>query len=824
MALPGETEAGSAGKQPCPGIVRRAHRDDDHGRGNERLAPTLHPIGSKDPDALKIPARRAASTLTRSVRSPVLAEPAHKYDIPDSAISTSLRQNVGDGGVDAQIDQGSDEDDTGRLKCPSAWQYKAEDSSRIRENSVCAEIQKHYATELVEKGYGYRVCVCNELTPEKKEKLDKALNEKATSINPSAKTCYVLSASDLAEWANRLPGVVGAVFNRPVTNARHWHAWETGVTTFTPEYVVPPGWEQYLQAIRTHIRFPVPPADPILTVQGSAGVGKTRLVFEAIRQTDGASQLVVVTNDEKQAQEVGAWLVNQGRMSAILVADECSVRGRVALRAIVQGSESRIRVMAIDNTGEPPQDGAPGIWLESIPAPSVEKILEKNFEMVPQERRRAYADLSRGYIRLAADLCKYDHEMYSAGSLGPGITRLEEYYRARLSEEDQQVVEAVSLLHRVGWKDDVAEQLECLAKLTEVDPNSVRKAARRLKDVPGFLASTPRYVYVTPQIIAEIAFQRAWRRWAKPNRGNFVDRIAQPLRSSFELRVRGLANQEVRSFVSAHFRKRVEDFVPTDLACEDRVEEFLGLLETDPTAYLPQLERLIRDASNEQLLAIKGGEFGGTGVRRGIVWAAERLAPFPEYFPSAELILRKLALAETEPGIGNNATGIWRQLFRVYLPGTAVPFLDRFPIFREVVLSSDPTERDLALGGLDHLMVAHVTRMSSPSLVGGRIPPADWTPKTQEEWDACLSAGMALIEELLSEEDPLASAAWNYLIVHLRTLLSWGSLSVWEASSKNTGCQRLYSHRGWNRSTITSSTSAGKERIRHRRSLSIARG
>ena len=79
MALPGETEAGSAGKQPCPGIVRRAHRDDDHGRGNERLAPTLHPIGSKDPDALKIPARRAASTLTRSVRSPVLADPAQVH-------------------------------------------------------------------------------------------------------------------------------------------------------------------------------------------------------------------------------------------------------------------------------------------------------------------------------------------------------------------------------------------------------------------------------------------------------------------------------------------------------------------------------------------------------------------------------------------------------------------------------------------------------------------------------------------------------------------------------------------------------------------------
>ncbi len=395
--------------------------------------------------------------------------------------------------------------------------------------------------------------------------------------------------------------------------------------------------------------------------------------------------------------------------------------------------------------------------------------------MVPHERRRTYAHSSDGYIRLAADLCKLDSQMDHAGSLGPGLALLEDYYRDRL-KEDQQVVEAVALLHRVGWEDDVAEQLECLAELTGVDPASIRNAASRLKDAPGFLASTPRYVYVTPQIIAEIAFQHAWTRWAEPNPRKFLDRIPQLLLSSFELRVRGLANQEVRSFVSAHFWKRVADLVPTDLADENKVDQLLGLLETDPTTYLPQLERLVREASNEQLLAIKGSEFGGTGVRRSIVWAAERLAPFPEYFPSAELILRKLALAETEPGIGNNATGIWRQLFRVYLPGTAVPFLDRFPLFREVVLSSDPTERDLALGGLDHLMVAHVTRMSSPSLVGGRIPPADWTPKTQEEWDACLSAGMALIQELLSKDDPLASAAWNYLIVHLRALLSWGQL------------------------------------------------
>ena len=78
MALPGETEAGTAGKQPCRGIARRAHRDDDHGRGSPLSRSSPNPIGSIDPDALKIPARRAASTLPRSARSPVPAEPAQR--------------------------------------------------------------------------------------------------------------------------------------------------------------------------------------------------------------------------------------------------------------------------------------------------------------------------------------------------------------------------------------------------------------------------------------------------------------------------------------------------------------------------------------------------------------------------------------------------------------------------------------------------------------------------------------------------------------------------------------------------------------------------
>ncbi|HXA64421.1 MAG TPA: hypothetical protein VNV82_04670 [Bryobacteraceae bacterium] len=702
------------------------------------------------------------------------------YGVPDSAIATTLRVNVEDGGVDTRIDEGAPHDSTGRLRCPSAWQYKAEDKDRVTEGAVAKEVQKHYATELIRRGYGYRICVCDEMPAERKELLEKALNAAAQAIHANAQRCYVLSASDLAEWANRFPGLVATQFNRPMTIARHWQAWQTSERALTPTYVLPPGWQDRLGAIQNHLRFTTIPFDPVLPVQGAAGVGKTRLVFEAIGQIPGAGELVVLSDDDERAVQAAMWLVNSGHLSAILVADECSAQGRFEVTKIVRGHELRIRVIAIDNTGEPPLQGVPGIWLEKIDVSVAEKILAQNYTTVPAERRRAYADLSGGYIRLAADLCRYDPQMSEADGFGPAIPTLQDYYHRRIPPNDQRIVEAIALVHRIGHSADAADQLDLLSSLTGIDPTGARETARRLKDTPGFVAVTPRYFYITPQIIAEIAFQRAWRHWVLPNPTGFLDRIPDRLRPSFELRVRGLSDPEVRSTVSAHFRQRVAGLRTADLAHYDQVKQLLDLVETEPSTHLAQLTRLIREASPEELAATSSRDHGSRTPRRGIVWAAERLASFPEYFESAELILRRLALSETELGIGNNATGIWRQLFRVYLSGTAVPFLDRFEIFKRMALSIDPGERDLALGGLDHLVDSHVSRMGSPTLVGGRIPPPDWYPQTRAEHDACLVQVMAFAEELLARPEPLAEAAWAYFNKHLRLFLAWGQLDLLE--------------------------------------------
>jgi hypothetical protein len=95
MVRPGETEAGSAGMQPCRGIAWRAHRHDDHRARKLPFRALQRSIGEIDPHALKIPARRAESTLTENASSPFPAEPEHsQVRISDLKLATSVEHAV----------------------------------------------------------------------------------------------------------------------------------------------------------------------------------------------------------------------------------------------------------------------------------------------------------------------------------------------------------------------------------------------------------------------------------------------------------------------------------------------------------------------------------------------------------------------------------------------------------------------------------------------------------------------------------------------------------------------------------------------------------
>jgi hypothetical protein len=698
------------------------------------------------------------------------------YGVGEAEILTSLRTSIADGGVDTQVRRGMSNEPTEFLRMPTCWQYKARPYAELTDAALLQEIHKPYAVQLISEGYAYRLAICDDMPASKQTGWEQLLTHAARQINPQAPEARVATASQLASWANSYPARLPAFFSHDPGPVQYFEAWAPNITKTTPTFVYVEEWRRATELIEAHIDLTRSVRTPIITLQGMAGVGKTRLVYEILANLPGGRNLVFYTADGDDAEAVARFLANNKKTRGVLVADECPVLSRAAIMKILKGHAERVRVICIDNSGERLGSNEE-LWLDQLSGSDVEKVLEKNFPWVPSDHRRTYAGESRGYIRLAAGLCEHDAEIQAKGHFGPALDFLQDYYRERLIEDRQQrAVEAISLLQKVGFGEGVADELDALCQFTGQDPQRVLEIAAALKDAPGFVARTTRYLYVTPEIIARIAFARAWRRWFEPDPSVALRRMPPVLISSFQARVGRSATPEVGALTGQFFWDSVTALTPADVADETTVERLATLINTNPDLYFPRLALLIRNATKEELLQSHDG-LGRGGSRRTLVWTAERFAAFPKYFATAEQILRRLALAETEARIGNNATGVWKELFRIQLSGSANPFSERVELLGTLLFSSDGAESALALEALKETLHLTGTRLVGPSVVAGQIVPPDWRPASSKEFQRCLELILGLFDRIFEQGTAtMQQNAWTTLATHLCSLLSYGML------------------------------------------------
>jgi hypothetical protein len=714
--------------------------------------------------------------FTEFVDALIKAE-AYIQSITLSEISTNLRTNLGDGGVDTEVRQPAPNSLTGWMSVPTCWQYKATGFAGITPSDLKQELNKPYSKQLIEQGYGYRFCICDDLTSEKKRDWERILDDEIAKINPNAPKSKVITASDLAIWANQYPAIVVRFFQPQFVNSLAFEDWGMSIAGLTSEYVEVNLWASIKQQIIEHINFNNSPSNVILPLQGEAGVGKTRLVYETLSSIEEAKNLVLYAVDKK-AIDIAYPLAREREAKIILIADECLPQTQAELQNILGGVKDRIRVVCIDNSGERIDTFTQQLWLERIPEEDVDTILKKNFLTVPPDRRHAYVNLSRGFIRLAADLCNQDSQIAAQGNINSVLSDTRTYLRNRLNDDSKlRVVEAISLFRKVGYRDEVREELDLLCKILKLDRDNILEIAQQLKDVPGYIAFAGRYLYITPEIIAQVSFAGGWKRWIQCDPPTFLNKIPQPLLDAFLHRVSTSSSEEVRRIVGEFFQHWTTQLQPIDLSNLSKVEKFIVLIKINPEDYLPQLANLVERASKEELLQIAGGFINGTGTRRSLVWLAEKMAAFPEFFSYAELILWKLALAETEFNVANNATHVWQQFFRIYLSGTAVPFRKRIDLLETRLFSEQEEEINLALECLSQTFNTSGSRIVGSPVVAGRIPPENWQPQTQLELKECFDKALAILSKAArSNIDNLKNGALNVAIQCLSILLANGYL------------------------------------------------
>ena len=682
----------------------------------------------------------------------------------------------GDGGVDTSVAVAVPDDRFGYLRVPSCWQYKGIAQRGLTAAKLRKEIHKGFCTSLIQKGFGWRLVVPDEIPANKRAALLNAARIEIRKLCSSAPEPHILTSSDLANWLSDYPSLVLRFFPVPNTEILHVEAWKDTIQRDTPTYVEIPSWSLVRAAIERHCDLLSAPGSVVLAIQGAAGVGKTRLAFKTISRMAGVSQLVVYTANAASAEHVAYHLARTRDVRCLLVVDECAPSQRVILENLLNGPEckARVRVIALDNSGLQPIRASSEALLAMMDADELAHVLAANFPQVAKDRRRAYSEVSEGFVRMAADLCVNDPLASSPSIQISG--GLHQYVADRLGGK-RQGIEAIALVWRVGFRDAIKSEFETLCQWLNIDAHTTRAQLREIKERPGFAKDAGRYLYVTPEIVSKMAFQWAWERWADHDQDSFLASVPDNLLDVFLKRVERSAEPAVRRVVGAYFRQWMSSLTAPDLVDANKVKRITLFVEADLDTSLPILERLVLSASLDELCRVSGRGPGGWGPRRHLVWLIERVVRLPQYFHAAEAILRRLALAESEPEITNNATAIYRQLFHIYLSGTAIPFHDRSMVLERILDADSPEEKLLAIACLEGALADQPYRSGGPTFVAGRLPPDEWRPTTQMELASARAQALAqLIRASADASAKIATRALRALALNARRLLSGGFL------------------------------------------------
>ncbi|MGE3243854.1 MAG: hypothetical protein AB7G28_12710 [Pirellulales bacterium] len=666
--------------------------------------------------------------------------------LPQSEILTQLRVNIRDGGVDTEVRGPIPSDRTGWFNVPTCWQYKALAAVSITgrdgllTNDVISELDKPYAQELIRRGYGYRLCLLGDVAPEKVSDWEAQLIEKVRTINPNAPGPRIVHGGHLAGWCERFPAI--AIWLRD-TNGEllHFETWQSNCCSVTRQYVPYSMWDRIRKQILAHVDFSqeIVGAQACLCVHGASGVGKTRLVYETLSELEHAKSLVVYTDDISVTKRAIRYAVNNG-LSAIIVADECAPTDRIELNELVCGCKDRVRVICLDNTvGQlPAQSGVH--MLNDRDLRNTEEILNANFDSVPSDRRRQYVELSGGFIRIAADMCQHDVEL-SAGIDANYIANLSAYIERRLEPEQLHYLSLVALFDKIGIRDNFRNEAQQLCNQVGLQLGTLDQIVDQTRDVPGFVVRAGRYIYITPDVVCRVLFNQGWRSFVMNDVERFITSLSEGQKHQLLNRAAKYGDEEVRESLSAFFRWWFHNLQGSSLADPASVELTAALVEIRPTQGLSQLQRVVVNASKDEIQRNSDQSNNRkASCRRRLVWLMEDLAAFTEYFAECESVLFRLAENETEQGIVNNATGVWCDLFSVYLSGTSTPFQDRVKVLEQRSKSIDVTELQLVFRAIRSSLDGYHSKTIGRPIVAGRLRPKDWRPKSFEEQAMCYSS------------------------------------------------------------------------------------
>ena len=591
-------------------------------------------------------------------------------------------------------------------------------------------------------------------------------------------------AGQIAAWANHHPVVATWLKEQTQPGAigpfRSWVHWAGRAEHDGSPWVE----DERLPALRARLHEGLTELRNVVRAVGLSGIGKSRLVLEALGPAAEAGSFLhdlVLYADES---EIGSPVLNGAVQSladmgerAVVVVDRCPPESHRVLADMVSRVSSRLSLITIDNEMPPGTLDGTTFKVGEAPLPVVESVISRVAPGLPSEDQRRLVHFSKGFPGIAIRVARTWTESKPVAH-ATEVHFVDAFVRGRRPEEPEMLDKSAKLLAAFGLVDmkqaAESELREIAAHGRNLTPADLRVGIRRLVD-RGVAQRRGSFVILQPRPIAMRLAERQWSEWSRYEWDQVLSGDTSANLKILAARQLAVLNTtSISEEVLAHVCRPGGPFDGFEgIAGTAHAEVLSALAEIDSRIVVDQIGRSLADV--EDLSEVSGD------MRRHLVWTLEKIAFHSETFEDGARLLLRLAVAESEQGIANNATGQFEALFRMALGGTAADRAARLSVLDEAIDTDDPPQRAIVVEAL----IAGAKTYGSSRLVGaethGSRPALEsWYPSTAEDATDYINGCVARLVEAAIQDDEAGIAARTGLGRHLRSLIGAGLISTVE--------------------------------------------
>ncbi|PBJ14317.1 hypothetical protein [Flavobacterium sp. ACN6] len=536
-----------------------------------------------------------------------------------------------------------------------------------------------------------------------------------------------------------------------------------------------------------------------IRIEGVSGIGKTRLICEALSPGEKDSLGNFDINRKSISDSVIYFDIGIGNHQnvidfvrssvsnypAILVLDNCEPIYHDSFLNEVQRGNSLIKLITIDyeKCNSRSHENCKIIELKSSYFNSVvEEILKEKYANQLNDVEIKYLiEFSDGNPKMAIQFVKAAlQNLNLSDSFDDKLLEKLIFGRSAVNHIEFQNLKLFSVFKYFEFPDDsyfsineshykqLLEHSTFFTQFLKSAPNDVRLVLKKYLE-KGILERRGNKIVIRPNPLSLKLSLIFWDELPPYEYQNFIESIPQTLISPLTEQLQLLGNVgnakhlvEITWGVNGNFS--------TAEILNSRIgsQLFRSVATVNPKEIIKVFVKHYLDKPKSYLESIKEG-------RQNLVWALERLCYREETFTQASQVLMCFAAAEIETYYSNNSTHYFTQLFRILLAGTEVNFEPRINVLKWALNKNDDDFNLLILKASERAFTPshNLHKMLGAENQGGLVPLIDYRPKSPDEINNYRKEIIEILMKFVETENPHQLAAQRIIYNNVHDLFEF---------------------------------------------------